>query len=77
MYFGWDGYILVGTEWLGVNNPRGQGFPFPPLTPLPFQASSKGKNEIRDLERQMLKAHKKDVSSQFKLKKGENSRERI
>ena len=36
-----------------------------------MQATNKGKEEIKSLEKQMLKAHRKDVSSLIKGKKGD------
>ena len=42
--------------------------PFPSFTP---QASHKGKEDMKSLEKQMLKAHRKDVTSLIKGKKGD------
>ena len=42
--------------------------PFPSFT---LQASHKGKEDMKSLEKQMLKAHRKDVTSLIKGKKGD------
>ena len=44
---------------------------------ITLQATNKGKEEIKSLEKQMLKAHRKDVTSLIKGKKGVFFRARL